>query len=66
MKAALLLLLLLGCASKPEGVQITVSEAKAAACQAQGGCGLLSLDQLRTMLKQAHDEGAAEVAEGLD
>lgn len=66
MKALLLLLALTGCATVPEGVQITVSEAKAAQCQAAGGCGLLSLAKLKAMLQKAHDDGAAEAMEGLD
>jgi hypothetical protein len=67
MKAILLLLALSGCATTaPDGVQITVSNAKAAQCQAAGGCGLLTLAQVLAMKQQAHDEGAAEAAAGLD
>lgn len=68
MRHAFLLLLfaLAGCATAPEGVQITVSKAKAAQCQAAGGCGLLTLAQVRAMLQQAHDQGMAEVVDGLD
>ena len=64
--ALIVLLALTGCATVPEGVQITVSESKAAQCQAAGGCGLLSMAKLKAMLQQAHDQGAAEAADELD
>jgi hypothetical protein len=66
MKTIILALCLSACATVPEGVQITVSEAKAAQCLAHGGCGLLSMAQVREMLQKAHDEGLAEARGELD
>jgi hypothetical protein len=67
MRLALIAMLLAGCATaKPEGVQITIPQAKAAQCQAAGGCGLLTRAKVVEMLQQAHDEGAAEALEDLD
>lgn len=66
MKALLVLLLLSGCATPATGTQITVPNAKVAECQAQGGCGLMSRDQILALMAQARDEGAAQVMQGLD
>lgn len=66
MKALLFLLLLTGCATPSHEVQITVPKERAAQCQAQGGCGLLSLAEVRSMLKKAHEEGMSDAMDELD
>jgi hypothetical protein len=62
MKYLLLLAALSGCASTkpPEGVQITVSEKRAAACQSAGGCRLVSDAELADLQFQAYMLGQRE------
>jgi hypothetical protein len=64
MRAALftLLLTLAGCATTapPEGVQITVSEKRAAQCVKAGGCRLLSDAELADLQFQAYMLGRRE------
>jgi hypothetical protein len=58
--ALVLAAFLSGCATKPDGVQITITEAEAKACLAAGGCGLLSRAEVAAIQFQAYMLGQKE------
>ena len=72
MRCLLLVVFLAGCAApsgadEPEGgVKITIAAARVAECQASGGCGLVSLSQLKELQRGAFNEGTKAAFASLD
>ena len=54
--------MLAGCADKSDGVTITVSAARAAQCEQQGGCNFVSQVEVYGALNEAYALGAKSQA----
>jgi hypothetical protein len=68
--AAVVLLVLTACATPPApspvGVQITVTQARADACKAAGGCGLLSAAEVTELQRSAYQLGAKTATQAIE
>jgi hypothetical protein len=68
MRYLALAVLLAGCTTPtpPVGVQITVTQERAASCKAAGGCGLLSAAEVADIQNSAYQLGARQATQAIE